>query len=60
MALVPEFKLFEVCLDLDKKMIMIKALDNYIDSLQDVQASRIKLRETYWLKEEIEKMKVCK
>lgn len=59
MALVPESKLFEVCLYSDKKHIMIKALDKYLWSLQESQASRIKLRETQWLKEEIEKMKIC-
>lgn len=60
MALVSEFKLFEVCLDSDKKVIMLKALDKYLESLQESQASKIKLRETQWLKEEIEKMKECK
>lgn len=59
MALVPEFKLFEVCLYSDKKVIMLKVLDNYLGSLQESQASKIKLRETQWLKEEIEKMKTC-
>lgn len=57
--LVPEFKLFNVCLDSDKKQIVIKALDNYLESLQKSQASRIKLHKTQWLKEEIEKMKIC-
>lgn len=57
--LIPEFKLFNVCLDSDKKQIMIKALDKYLESLQISQASMIKLRETQWLKEEIEKMKIC-
>ena len=59
MALVPEFKFFEVCIDSDKKQIMIKALDNYLESLRISQASIIKLRETQWLKEEIENMKMC-
>lgn len=59
MALIPEFKLFEVCLDSDKKAIMIKALDKYTESLESSQASKIKLREVRWLKEEIEKMKMC-
>lgn len=59
MPLVPEFKLFEVCLDTEKKNIMIKALDNQLDLLERSQASEIRKRETRWLKEEIEKMKVC-
>lgn len=59
MALVPESKLFNVCLDSGKKQIMIKVLDNYLGLLQESQASKIKLRETQWLKEEIEKMKTC-
>jgi len=57
--MVPEFRLFEVCLDVEKKDIMIKALENQLDSLEKIQASRIIIRETKWLKEEIEKMKTC-
>lgn len=57
--IAPEFRLFEVCLDRDKKDIMINALDNQLDLLERSRASSIRMRETKWLKDEIEKIKIC-
>lgn len=59
MPLVPGFRLFETCLDREKKSIMVKALDNQLDLLEKSRASEIRIRETRWLKDEIEKMKIC-
>ncbi len=59
MTIVPQFRLFEVCLDPEKQSIMIKALDNQLDLLERSSASRGRIQETKWLKEEIEKMKIC-
>lgn len=59
MPFVPEFRLFEVCLDPEKKQTMLKALDNQLELLERIQASKIKVREVKQLKADIEKMKVC-
>lgn len=59
MPLIPEFRLFNICLDREKKNIMVKALDNQLDLLERSRASEIRIRETRWLKDEIEKMKIC-
>lgn len=59
MPIASEEKLFTVCLNREKRDIMIKALDTYLDKLEKIQASRIVTRETRLLKEEIEKMRTC-
>jgi hypothetical protein len=59
MPIAPKNKLFSVCLEGSKKDIMIMALDSYLDSLESRQASRMIIREARWLKEEIEKMRLC-
>jgi hypothetical protein len=38
---------------------MIKAIDIYIDRLEEGQASRSLTQRVRWLKEEIENMKTC-
>lgn len=57
--LITEDKLFDVCLNKEKRDAMLRALDIYLDRLERVQASRAVIRETIWLKKEIEKMKIC-
>lgn len=59
MPSVQEFRLFEVCLSSEKKNIMIRALDNYLDMLERIQASKIKKESAKLLKDEIDKMKEC-
>ena len=59
MANTEQWHLFEVCLDPEKKSIMIKALEDQLDLLERSGASRIRTQETRQLKEEIEKMKIC-
>lgn len=59
MPLVPEFRFFETCLDKEKKNIMIGALESHLILLEKSNASEIRIRETRWLKDEIEKMKTC-
>lgn len=56
---IQEFRLFEVCIDAEKKDIMLKALENQLDLLEKIQASKIRVQEVKQLKEEIEKMNVC-
>lgn len=57
--MIGQWCLFEVCLDQEKKSIMIKALSNQLDLLDRSGASNIVMRETKWLKDEIEKMRTC-
>lgn len=59
MVVAFEGRFFEVCLDKERKDIMIKALDIYIDRLEEGQASRNLTQRVRWLKEEIENMKTC-
>lgn len=59
MPIISEFRLFEVCLDEEKKDIMIRALDNQLYILERSRALRMKILEVQQLKEEIERTKVC-
>jgi hypothetical protein len=59
MAAIFEGRFFDVCLDRERKDIMIKAIDIYIDRLEEGQASRSLTQRVRWLKEEIENMKTC-
>ena len=54
-----EGRFFEVCLNRERKDIMIKALDTYLDKLIERQASKSVIQKVTWLKEEIENMKMC-
>jgi len=59
MAVAFEERFFDVCLDRERKDMMIKALDVYIDRLEERQVSINSTQRVRWLKEEIENMKTC-
>lgn len=54
-----EDKIFNVCTDREKRDMMIRALETYLEKLEDRQASRMITQRATWLKEEIEKMEIC-
>lgn len=59
MPKIAELRLFEVCLEEEKKLVMLKALDNRLDFLERSKASRIAMEDARHLIEEIQKMKTC-
>lgn len=59
MSVFPEQKLFSVCLEPDKKQMMLKALDTQLDILVGVQGSDIMIKRYKWLREEIYKTDIC-
>lgn len=50
---------FDICLDTERKGILVEALDNYINKLEKDQASKIKIDQARFLKEDLEKIRVC-
>ena len=59
MSVFPEQKLFSVCLEPEKKQMMLKALDNQLDILVKAQGSDIMIKRYKWLREEIYKTDIC-
>lgn len=59
MSVFPEQKLFSVCLEPDKKNMILKALNVQIDVLITVESSGKTIQQYRWLKEEIEKTCIC-
>lgn len=59
MVVAFEGRFFDVYLDIERKEIMVKALDVYIDILEEGQASRSLTQRVRCLKEEIENVKTC-
>lgn len=59
MSIFPEQKLFSVCLELEKKQMILKALDTQLDMLVGVQGSDIMTKRYRWLREEIYKTDIC-
>ena len=54
-----EGRFFDVCLDRERKDIIIKALNIYLDRLIESQGSRSVMQKVTRSKEEIENMKMC-
>ena len=54
-----EQKLFSVCLEPEKKQMMLKALDTRIDVLIESQSSEKEAQRYRWLREEIGKTSIC-
>jgi hypothetical protein len=59
MSTFSEQKLFSVCLEQEKKQMILKAIDSQLDVLVDNQYSEKTTQRYMWLKEEIGKMSVC-
>jgi hypothetical protein len=59
MSLFSEQKLFSVCLEQEKKRMILNALNTELDILLDTQCSEKTIQRYRWLKEEIGKMNVC-
>ncbi len=59
MSVFSEQKLFSICLEPEKKQMILKALDTHIDTLIDLQSSEKTVQQYEWLKKEIDKMNVC-
>jgi len=59
MSVFPEQKLFSVCLESEKKNMIIKALDTQLDILIENHYSEKMIEKYRWLKEEIDKMNIC-
>jgi len=52
-------KLFDVCLDKEKKKMVLNTIDNYISKMVKVQSSKKELQRYRWLRDEIDKVSVC-
>lgn len=59
MTVFSEQKLFSICLDQEKKQMILKAVDTQIDILINLRSSEKTIQRYTWLKEEIDKMNVC-
>jgi hypothetical protein len=54
-----EQKLFSVCLEPEKKQMILKALDTQLGVLMETQGSEKTIQRYRWLREEINKTNVC-
>jgi hypothetical protein len=59
MSIFSEQKLFSVCLEPEKKQMILKALDTQLNVLETIQGSEKVAQRYRWLKEEIDKMDIC-
>jgi hypothetical protein len=59
MSIFSEQKLFSVCLEQEKKQMILKAIDTQLGILMETQGSEKTIQRYRWLKEEINKMDMC-
>ena len=59
MSIFSEQKLFSVCLEQEKKQMILKALDAQLSITETTQGSENVAQRYRWLKEEINKMNIC-
>lgn len=59
MSVFSEQKLFSVCLEQEKKQMILNALDTQLGVLMETRGSEKTIQRYRWLKEEIDKMNMC-
>jgi hypothetical protein len=60
MSVFSEQKSFSVCLELEKKQMILNAIDTHLGMLLETQGSEKTIQVYRWLKEEIREMSMCK